>query len=112
MSVKAKVVQLLTSATTVGDVSEDKYFFGSKKSFQVSGFTSAGAGAATVIVEATNDLNMPYVQIGTIALVLSTTPSADGFVSDACWKYFRVRVSAISGTDAEVSANATSIGNS
>ena len=77
-----------------------------KRTFQASGFTTAGAGASTIIIEVSN-LDPPgandWVVAGTITLTLGTTPTSDGFVTDAPWTFVRARVSAISGTNAAVS---------
>ena len=73
-----------------------------KRTFQARGQTTAGAGAATILVEVSND-NSQWANLGTITLTLSTTTSTDGFASDAAWRYVRARISAISGTNAAVS---------
>ncbi len=78
----------------------------SKRVFQAKGDTSAGAGAATITVEGSND-NTSWVTLGTIALTLGTTETNDGFASDAPWKYVRGNVTAISGTNAKVSLYAS-----
>lgn len=78
-----------------------------QKTFQARGRTTAGAGSATVIIEA-SDFDSPstgdWVTLATITLTLSTTNSSDGFTSDAPWKYVRARLSAISGTGAVIDA--------
>lgn len=71
--------------------------------FQAVGFTTAGAGTATVVVEASNDDGATWVTLGTISLILSTTPATDGFASAASWKAARGRVTALTGTGASVS---------
>lgn len=71
--------------------------------FQAAGLTTAGAGAATVIIEVSNDGVTPIIA-GTITLTLDTTAAADGFAMNARWKYARARLSAISGTGAKASA--------
>lgn len=74
-----------------------------KRTVQAVGFTSAGAGAATIIVEATNEVTpTAWVFLGTITLVLSTTPIADGFTIDAPWRNIRFRITSITGTDGQV----------
>jgi hypothetical protein len=72
-----------------------------KVAFQARGLTSAGSGAATVIIAGSND-GENWITIGTITLVLSTAMSSDGFTSDSGWRYFRANLSAISGTNATV----------
>lgn len=73
------------------------------RTFSAHGTTSAGSGAATIIIEASNQ-NTPsvWITLGTITLTLGTTETADAFVSDAPYRYVRARISAISGTDATV----------
>lgn len=72
------------------------------KTFQASGQTSTSTGAASVLVEVSND-NANWITMGTISLTLDTATTTDGFVSSANWTYVRGRVSSISGTDATVS---------
>ncbi len=75
----------------------------SKVSFQADGRTSTGAGAATVVIYASND-GTSFVTIGTITLTLSTTVTSDGFTSDSAWRFYKSSVTAISGTNAVASA--------
>lgn len=65
--------------------------------------TVAGTGAvtATVVIEVTNDNTTSGITLGTITLS-GTTTATDGFTSDAPWKYIRSKVTAISGTGANV----------
>lgn len=74
-----------------------------QRTFFAQGFTSAGAGTATIIVEASLDGGTTFAVIGTITLVLSTTLSGDGFAINARWPLTRFRITAISGTGAAVS---------
>ena len=70
--------------------------------FQAYGTTSAGAGAATILIQGSND-KTNWVTIGTISLTLSTSSSTDAFANQSTFKWVRSNVSAISGTDATVS---------
>jgi hypothetical protein len=72
------------------------------KTFQASGRTSTSTGAASVLVEVSND-NVNWITMGTISLTLGTAATTDGFVSTANWTYVRGRVDSISGTGATVS---------
>ncbi len=76
------------------------------KTFQASGTTSAGSGSATVLIEV-SDVDSPgandWITLGTIVLTLGTTNLGEGFATSVKWKWFRARVSAISGTNATVS---------
>lgn len=93
-------VKLLDGATSV--VSGDKHQpWGNFRTFQSVGATSAGAGAAVVQVEASNDGDN-WINLGTINHTLSTTNDTGGFASDAAWRYVRARVESISGTGASV----------
>lgn len=91
-------------ATGAGEIKRPRVI---KKTFQARGKTTAGAGAATIIIEA-SDFDNPgtgdWVTLGTITLTLSATNSSDGFTSDGPWKYVRARISAISGTNAAIDA--------
>lgn len=100
-------VALLSSAIATGS-GETHQPVGTKRTFHARGSTSAGAGAADVVIEVSNTTDKPssdteWLELGTISLTLSTTESGDGFASDAAWRWVRARVDAISGTDAEVS---------
>jgi len=71
--------------------------------FQASGTTSTGSGAATVVIEV-SDNGDDWLTLGTITLTLGTTSTSDGFAAAASWAFVRANVTAISGTDATVSA--------
>ena len=75
------------------------------RTIQAAGSTSAGVGAATVLIEATNDLTMPWLLLATITLTLGPAATSDGFLTSATWANIRARLTAISGTNASVSAN-------
>jgi hypothetical protein len=72
------------------------------------GETSAGSGAATIIIEVTNieapatATTVDWVTACTISLTLGTTRTGDACTIAAPWRLIRARVSAISGTDASV----------
>jgi hypothetical protein len=82
----------------------------------VSGETSAGAGAATVVVQASahNDPDFDatsgddaahWFELGTVTLTLGTTVTADKLlVQNAHWSWLRFNVTAISGTGGTVTA--------
>ena len=76
------------------------------KTYFASGFTTAGSGAAVVVVEGSMD-GVSWDTIGTITLTLSATPSAgansDSFTSHDRYRLVRGNVSSISGTNAQVS---------
>lgn len=91
---------LLSEATATG-VGSVFQLGETKATFQASGTTSSGSGAATVKVQVSNNRH-DWIDLGTITLTLSTTSSSDGFASDASWAYVRGNVTAISGTGASV----------
>ena len=73
-----------------------------KRTVQAIGKTSAGVGAASIFVQASND-GTNWVTIDTLSLTLGTTITSDHYTEDLPWKYIRANVNSISGTDAEVS---------
>jgi hypothetical protein len=70
-------------------------------SFQAVGSTTTSTGAATVLIEVSND-GTNFITLGTITLTLGTTVTSDGFAVANTWEFYRARVSAISGTGALV----------
>ena len=77
----------------------------SEKTYQAAGTTSAGAGAATILVQGSND-GTNWDTIGTLTLTLATTTSSDSFTSLDRYDHIRGNVTAISGTNATVSLTA------
>lgn len=93
---------MVSGATATGTGSGVE-LFGTNWTFQASGSTSAGTGAATILIQVSNvDSDTSYITMGTISLTLGTTVTADGFASNAAWKYVRYKISALSGTNAAV----------
>lgn len=94
------MVKLLDAATTTetGSSLNKKSI---NNTFQAVGSTSSGAGACSVLIQASND-NINWLTMGIITLVLDTTEATDGFSIQASWDYVRAKVSSISGTDANV----------
>jgi hypothetical protein len=70
-------------------------------SFQAIGNVTASTGAATVLIQVSND-GVNYLTLGTISLNLGTAATSDGFAAANNWQYYRANVSAISGTNAKV----------
>ena len=95
---------LLENATTVSSGTRQRPAT-RNRTFQAYGETSAGAGAATIVIEVSN-VEEPgandWITAGTINLTLATTRTTDGFTMQAAWRNVRARVSAISGTNATV----------
>lgn len=99
---------LLNAATTTGlgpewqerDTNANStYVF---HSFQAVGSTTAGAGAATVLIEVSND-GVNYLTMATITLTLATAAATDGLAVINNWNYYRANLTALSGTGASVS---------
>jgi hypothetical protein len=83
---------LLAAATTTGAGTAWQGPSG-EKTYQASGTTSAGAGAATILIQGSND-GSNWDLIGTHSLTLATNDR---------YKFVRANVTAISGTGAVVS---------
>lgn len=106
---KVGVIDLLgvsgTTTTLTGDQFEPWH---TNRSYEAYGSTASGSGSATIIIEVRNSENSSWKTMATITLTLGTSVTSDGFVSSAAWRYIRARVSALSGTGANVAANAGS----
>ena len=100
--IQAESYEVITDAA-VATTSAELLLGTNAKTFQAVGTTTAGAGAATIVIEVTNNNTWPWITLGTITLVLGTTATSDGLAMLAGWKYVRARLSAISGTGAKVS---------
>jgi hypothetical protein len=70
--------------------------------YHATGATTSGIGAATIVIEVSND-GSNWLTKETINLTLSTTPASAGYEMDAPWTYVRGNVTSISGTGASVS---------
>jgi hypothetical protein len=92
---------MLTNATATGASAAFQVRYANRMTFQASGTTTAGAGAATVKIQVSND-GANWLDLGTISLTLSTTSSSDGFAAEAPWQFVRANITAISGTGASV----------
>jgi hypothetical protein len=93
---------MLSGATTVAAGAAVNGISG-MKTYQAGGTTSAGAGAATIVVQGSNDdAQENWDDIGTISLTLGTTTTSDSFWSDDRYCVLRGNVTAISGTGASV----------
>lgn len=102
---KVKVHKLLDAVIATGS-GDPVAPLSINKTFQLFGNTSAGAGAATVLIEGSNDdteIDKAYVTLDTLALVLNgTTVIHDFGVNNDAWKYVRARCTTLSGTDATI----------
>lgn len=98
----AGAVTTLLSAVTATGAGTTTNMLGGRCSFQAVANGTSGAFSATVVVQVSND-NTNWETLGTISLAgTATTADSDGFASDAPWAYVRGNVTAISGTDANV----------
>ena len=73
------------------------------RTHQVSGKTTAGAGAAAVDIQVSNNGRV-WLTLGTVTLTLGEDEVTDGFASGAQWRFVRANVTSISGTGASVTA--------
>jgi hypothetical protein len=96
---KPSSVKIINAALVAG-VGERHEPRDAKRTFQATGFTTAGAGAAAVSIQASND-GTNFLEIGTISLILGVAVTNDGFASDAPWRYIRAELVSISGTNAQ-----------
>lgn len=108
MTVQTPLSLLSAATTTATSNTVDNSEYDGEKCFHAWGTTSSGTGAATIVIEVTNDTTAPWLTLGTISLTLGTSATADGFASSAPWYYTRARVSTISGTGAAVSVKMAS----
>jgi hypothetical protein len=98
---------LLNAATTTGAGTawnpRDTTAFATyvQHSFQAKGTTTSSTGAATILIEVSND-GVNFITMGTITLTLGTSATSDGFAVANTYEYYRANVSAISGTGAQV----------
>lgn len=98
-------ITLLGAATTTATGAWTKCH-GPSQSYQSVANGTSGAYSATVVIEASNDgTNALVTPIATItASGTATTAASDGFTTgQAPWVWVRARVTAISGTGANVS---------
>lgn len=94
---------MLDAVITTGAGAEFKLPESGITTFQAHGTTSAGAGAATIVIQVSND-DDNWITAGTITLTLGTSATSDGFAFAGNWGSARANVTAISGTGAAVSA--------
>lgn len=74
------------------------------RTFQAVLTGTAGAGAATVVIEASDeDTPTHWVNLATLNLA-AAFPASDsgGFASDAAWRFVRARLTSIAGVNAAV----------
>lgn len=101
LSVDGKV-RILNEATATGAGASYRMIGAGRVAAQAFGTTSSGTGAASVVIEVSNN-NSTWVTMDTIGLTLGTTQTSDGSVYSAPWLYVRANVASISGTGAKVS---------
>ena len=101
MSQQVKIQNLLYRETSAGVADEVYLPLGKERTFQVTGFTSAGAGAALVNIEVSND-GENFLVLHHFDLALSNTTISDSYYCDEPWKYVRGNIASLSGVDAEI----------
>jgi hypothetical protein len=99
-----RTISLLSAATGTG-AGTGKPNAAITKTYQASGTTASGSGAATILVQGSND-DANWDTIGTITLTLGVSSTSGSFVSADRYLYVRGNVSSISGTGASVNASA------
>jgi hypothetical protein len=104
---RPSAIALLDAVTATG-AGPSHSLWGDEKSFQVSHSTSSGAGSATVIVQVSND-GSAWIDAATFTLTLSSSVGTEGFTRNGTWKFVRGYVSAISGTDAQVTLTVSNL---
>lgn len=102
---KGSSVKLLDAATgtTTGSTHSP---IQNERTYQVQHSTTAGAGAATVVIQV-SDVDAPavagdWIDFATFTLTLSTSLATEGVTMDAPWRHVRGKVTAISGTGASI----------
>ena len=93
-------VQILTGSTTT-ETSESHALRGANMMFTADGSTSAGAGAASIVIEGHCGGEV-WATIDTLSLTLGTAATVDFGSTMLPWTYVRARVASISGTGASV----------
>jgi hypothetical protein len=99
------VVDLLSAVTTTATGAAVSTIGHGARSFQATGVTSAGSGAAQIVIEVTNNTDWPWMTYATIDLTLGTSAVSEGLGHYEEWKWENVRgrVVTITGTGATVS---------
>ena len=101
----SKLLNGVVATAAIGDAVPFIKTTRSRKSFLANGVTTAGAGSATVLVEASNDGGLSWITVATLTLTTATTLAAGvhaGYATDAAYEMFRLRVTAIAGTNCAV----------
>lgn len=99
MGVSLKRGQLVSAVTTVSTSTAAGPANEGWKSFHAV-LTGSGAISCTAKIQVSND-NTNFIDLATITLS-GTTAVSDGFSGEAPWAYYRVDVTAISGTAASL----------
>jgi hypothetical protein len=97
---QVKTVTLFDARTTTGTTQVVEPW-GTRRTVQAQ-VVGTGAVTATLVVQISND-GTTFLDIGTIALS-GTTSSSGGLAMDAAWRYMRFNLSAVTGTEAAVTA--------
>lgn len=102
MAKEAPITSMLLSGVTATGAGSGMQGSRGGCTFQASGTTGSGAGAATIAVQGSND-GTSWDTMGTISLTLGTTSTSDSFTADSRYALIRGNVTALSGTGAAVS---------
>lgn len=96
-----RLTTLLNAVTVAGAGTKEFAPAKGRRSIQVKGSTSAGAGTATVLLEVSND-RVNWAIAVTLSLVLGTTETSDQNTIDNSFAFVRGNVTALTGTGAKV----------
>lgn len=72
-----------------------------RRTWQISGVTGSGTGAATVLIECSLD-GSNWDTLSTITLTLSATSSSGSFSDQSVCRYYAMNVTALSGIGATI----------
>lgn len=96
---RATLLDNITSAPTTGPATKREKETLNGVTIQAT-VTGTGALTATVIVEGSND-SINFLTLATITLS-GTTTASDGYYGSAPWRFTRARLTALTGTGANV----------
>jgi hypothetical protein len=94
---------LLNAQTTTNTGNPFEPPMGGVRTYAATLTCSSGNCTATVLYEVSMD-KVAWITMATTTFSSAASPQADGFVSDSTWPYVRASVTAITGTNAAVSA--------
>lgn len=97
-----RVLDILPSAGTTTNTTGSWYFKDAPNAGIQATVTGSGALTATITVQVSNDGVNPCATAAGVITLSGTGTQSDGFATNAAWKYVRVVVSNVTGTNATV----------